>query len=350
MKTMLRKTVLVSLLCSLPGFLAWAQNVQPDLPATPAAPAAPVLPAPPTPQPAKVPRPALPPAVVPSPPVAVNTGMGMGGMGGMGGGGGYAGGGYVGYGGGYGGTMSIGPFPSRMGQFLVVPGAGTDDKRIATIDEDLAIMSHLLERATGDKMQDVLLGSAMNVPLHTMGPQRMVRGMYLEGYGAVFMLNVRFALTPSPSETEKPKTATNSNWERSKQEVFGAPDRDVLIQADDPFGGPAEGYDKKKVDDLQRRLLECLKEAVNIRELKPEEMVVVAVIGARNAPRGHTLIAHAAGGRSTGVVLSSDSKAVAHAREESVMTIRVSKSDAEAFNKGDLTFDQFRQKAVITIH
>jgi hypothetical protein len=338
MKTMIRKTILVSLLCGLPAMLAWAQNAEPELPA---APTPPVALAPPR---AGVPHVAPVPQVAPLPPVSINTGMG-----GMGGGGRYAVGGY---GGGYGGAMSIGPFPNRMGmgQFLVIPGADIDDKRMAATEEDLAIMSHLLERTTGDKMQDVLIGSAMNVPLRTWGPQRMVRGMYLEGYGAVFTLNVRFPLAPSSSETEKPKTATSSNWERSKQEVFGAPDRDVLIQADNPFAAPAEGYDKKKVDDLQRRLLEGLKDAVNIRELKSDEMVVVAVIGASNLPPEHSVVAHATEGVSAGVARGSVMKTTVHPREDSVMTLRVRKSDAEAFNKGELTFDQFRQKATITIH
>lgn len=239
---------------------------------------------------------------------------------------------------------------SPSGQFLVVAGPDTDPKRIDAVQEDLAIMSHLLERAAGNKTQDMFFGTAMNVPLHTLGPQRMVRGLYLDGYGAVFMLNVRLPLTAGPPDVEKSKGNAKSNWERSKRELFGPPDHDVLIQADDPFGGAPEGYDKRKVDELQRQLLECLKEAVNIRELKPEEMIVVAVMGAKSQPFEPRIIHESASGSSARTARPRPWMPVAQASDDAVMTLRVRKAEAEAFSKGDLTFDQFRQRAVVTVH
>jgi len=118
-------------------------------------------------------------------------------------------------------------------------------------------------------------------------------------------------------------------------------------------GGPEQEYDEKKVEDLQEGLLEALKNATNIRNLKPDETLTVCVFGGASA-----------GPRKARTVRASPKPAPDAPEEEvfvsirddgvpargTIMTIRVKKSDADGFAKGELNADEFRKRASITTY
>ena len=119
--------------------------------------------------------------------------------------------------------------------------------------------------------------------------------------------------------------------------------RDVDVQQE---------YDKDKVEDLKEGLLEALKNATNIRNLKEDESITICVFGGvSGAPGKPRAVLRRAPGeqdadREDVVWDLSDGPSA----RGTIMTIRVKKSDADAFAKGRLTLDDFRKKASITTY
>jgi hypothetical protein len=231
--------------------------------------------------------------------------------------------------------------PGSPGQSLVIRTSELDPKEQANLEEDLAVMSHLLEKTVGSSLgpqpqaSSVLGVNVVFAPGH--GP---TRGLYLEGYGALFTLNVGFSLLPSPkNDEEKENPATDSAWNDARQEVYGQ----------QRFDGKAvyvrgEEYDERKVNRLKDAVLEALKNATHIRGLKNDDSITVCVFG---------------GGAALPMKVRAENKAGAPkpkevyipARPESrstILTIRVKKSDVDSFAKDKLNLDDFRKKAKIT--
>jgi hypothetical protein len=166
--------------------------------------------------------------------------------------------------------------PGSPGQSLVIRSSELDPKEQANLEEDLAVMSHLLEKSVGGSLGPQPQGSSVlgvNVvfaPGH--GP---TRGLYLEGYGALFTLNVGFPLLPSSkNEDEKESPTTDSAWNEARQEVYGQQQIDgkaVYVRG--------EEYDERKVTRLKDAVLEGLKNATHIRGLKGDDSVTVFVSG-----------------------------------------------------------------------
>jgi hypothetical protein len=183
-----------------------------------------------------------------------------------------------------------------------------------------------------------------------------IRNLYLEGYGALFLLNVNFPLLPPPEKPEatKTKSDTDSTWEETKQELYGQPDAWGQVGKAFKFSmasGPQKEYDRDKVEDLKASLLEALKTATNIRGLKENESITVCVFGGLSAAPGKARTVAKRGPNwqnaedAQVLVTSLDDGAPARG---TIMTIRASKSDVDAFATGKLDLDDFRKKVTIT--
>ena len=104
-----------------------------------------------------------------------------------------------------------------------------------------------------------------------------VKNLEIDGFGAVFLLNVNFPLVgpvakPSEGVTNE---VSNSTWDEARRELYGPPPG----AENDAFVEPREEYDSKRVEKLKGTLLEALKNASNMRNLKPNETVTVVVTG-----------------------------------------------------------------------
>jgi hypothetical protein len=103
---------------------------------------------------------------------------------------------------------------------------------------------------------------------------------------------------------------------------------------------PAESYDQDQVDNLKEALLESMKNASNIRGLKPDDNITIAITGGRVAPlfwskptvkQGNAFNVQTSGpGQPAG---------------SSTLTLRVRKSDVDAFAHNKLSLEEFRKKA-----
>ena len=262
---------------------------------------------------------------------------------------------------------------------LVIPEGKMAGEKLGEIIEDMNIMSRIFEKDLDEA--DMLKGRH----IWFFGAQSagVPRNIYLEGYGALFLMEVDFPLLPL-TEVEKKETEeedVDHVWQQTKREVYQSPsDRHFKIESEDE----QEEYDVAKVEDLKTKLIRNLKHAANIRNLKSTEWSVIAVTGSggqtsgvqismnmgggmgarqgsgRGSARGGRGGRAGGGGRSapgsmppmpfmspsmgrsggggfTGGLSTRSASAT-------VLTVRAKKADVDAFAKGKLDFEQFQKR------
>jgi hypothetical protein len=265
---------------------------------------------------------------------------------------------------------SFNPAVHGMVQPLIVRTSEPESGTVSNIQEDLTVMSRILtktiERHFGRD-------SAMGIELSTLSAARRPQSMYLEGYGAVFLVNVRFPLVPPPAkDEEKGEKGADSTWEKTKQELYGtgAGDGVQRLWMVNTVNAPALEYNVEQVDNLKSVLLESLKNAANIRSVKPEESITIVAIGNR-AANATVRVKHAPKKSATNLEENADEPTTKPAKKpatatrrvdvytkdggrlsarESTLTVRVKKSDVDAFAKGTLDMDELKKRASISAY
>lgn len=236
----------------------------------------------------------------------------------------------------------------RPAPALVVAG-NIEPAELVNLQEDLNVMARILDKAsdkvTGAGQTHTALGIVIQTPLAQRGPQ----ATYLEGYGAVFTLNVRYPLVappPKPEKTGDNAEPDNSLWEETRAELYGGGSmkRTVVIAAKGRSGAAAE-YSAERVDKLKQALFDAARNAANLRRLRPEENVVIAIQGT-----GHPLAKRTEfrGARTSAThrVQVTD----AGTAPSSTLTIQFKKADAEALAKGTITLDEFAKKTTVAAY
>jgi hypothetical protein len=254
---------------------------------------------------------------------------------------------------------------------LLIPSAGLKPDQLAEIHEDMQIMSRILDKALGGGGPatyvysrgdvDPTTADPFSIPAYPSaattfrsllaGPAKCMEAIYLEGFGALFVTRVDFPLAPVKTGwAPPPKPAEESVWEQTKLELRGVTRASQAMRASgyDHYyrsSGRAQEYDAEKVSQLQKTLLETLGHASNIRGLKAEDSVAVAVLGSEvKGPVDVQFILMSetdqtrVGGRSTSRVITT---------RPTALTIRLKKSDVDAFAQDELSFDELRKKATI---
>jgi hypothetical protein len=231
------------------------------------------------------------------------------------------------------------------GKALIIRSSESDPKEQPQLEEDLAVMSRILEKAASERAGGhaggPYGGSAMGIDVFYAPAASPLRSLYLDGYGALFMLNVGFPFLPPPkAEGQQDKPEANSDWEDAKQELYGQPGGGrALVAAGEP-------YDEERVNRLRDGLLESLKNATNIRGLKPDDSITVCVFGGPSwsQPKARTYLKRSTGSGEAGRAVAMSDRA-GSPRRQTIMTIRVKKSDADALAKGAMTLEAFRKQA-----
>jgi hypothetical protein len=227
---------------------------------------------------------------------------------------------------------------------VVIRFSQSDPKTSATMEEDLFVMARIisrtLERAEGDKVN-----YKMNIPMLLTGSGRSVRPMYIEGLGPLFMIKVNFALLPPAKAGDKKTNATppDTEWDVAHQEVFGP------AEGADEYSARSSSYNQDQVELLKKELMSALKNATNIRALKPDEFVNIAVFGHASSGRGKSYAVEG-GGRVTLKAMAAEADDLATASKGSVLTLRAKKSDIDAFAGGKLEADAFKTKVATTAY
>lgn len=271
---------------------------------------------------------------------------------------------------------------------IVVTSQPLEAKQLATIEEDLGIMARLLEKEIEREGGAGAPRDAMGIVL-TRLDGRSPSVLLLEGYGAVFTFNVRMPLTPPPvrATEKKPERPTDSPWERTRRELFGAAEdgsgRGGLVGGQagrfefrappgagisggggggvfgDSWGGRIAGpepYDANKVEELKKSILEALKQAGNIRALKPDDYLTVVVQGGDGglgspgfvSVETRTMTSTGSGGGPPKVETFVN-RGSGSGHRSSTLTVRAKKSDCDDFAKGKLNAEQFTKKALVNL-
>ena len=262
---------------------------------------------------------------------------------------------------------------------LVIRFGVVDAKSSETLEEDLGVMSLLLEKGTERSVGQAGPDYKMGIPILMRSDGQSTRALYLDGFGALFFLNVNIPLVAPPpvEEVKEPKPAADSDWESAKRELYnqtpgtGAWPGGALVGMDPEMvrryvpGVPGAGtagayavnaagvmtqpappeYDAEQVERLKQELLRALKNATNIRGLKADEFVAVTIFGAEtvvqrtvypNYPKGANINA-------VGVLTEATGKG-------NTMTLRAKKADVDAFAKGAMNFEEFQKHATIHVY
>jgi hypothetical protein len=234
-----------------------------------------------------------------------------------------------------------------VGKALVIRSSESDLKEQTQLEQDLPVMSRILEKAASERSGGPPYGAkAMGIDLFYTPAASPLRSLYLEGYGALFMLNVGFPLLPPPAaEGQQEKPEASSDWEEARQELYGQRGGGPAMAA------PSEPYDEERVNRLRDGLLESLKNATNIRGLKPDDSITVCVFGGpssgQSKPRNYVKRSNGLGGARGAVAVSGW---VGSPMRQTIMTIRVKKSDADAFAKGAMKLESFRKRAQVVLY
>jgi len=245
---------------------------------------------------------------------------------------------------------------TSAGSSLIVPRKETDPKALAETEEDLAVMSHLLDKAAVSK--DDKGTRAMGIPVHDLRSGAIPRSLYLEGYGALFFLNVNYPLVAPPAKKDDSQTKeeTNTEWENARRELFQPSSfspgmKFYSFDTDGAFAfssnGTLEEYNADKVEDLKNNLITALKNAAHIRRLGNDETVTIIVSGrsaAADLKSTARKTSSSGSGRGANVWTTRSSNADAKGTR---LIVRAKKSDVEAFQKQKTSADDFRKQVTV---
>jgi hypothetical protein len=236
---------------------------------------------------------------------------------------------------------------------LVVPTPDLTPDSLVELTEDMTVMCRIFDKA--------LLPSRVNVGTSDGARSRILRyltnevdqqtaqGLYLDGYGALFFIDLDYPLAPPEQEEPakpEPQEPTDSVWTQTIAEMAGQPSDE---------GRTVPIYDPQKVATLKRTLTRTLAHAANIRMRRPQEFITLVVgaldddnaasysiYEARTAGRGVSVTPSTRGRRTYGwrsLATSGTRPAPA-----ALMVMRVAKAEVDAFAKGQLTLAQFTDK------
>lgn len=200
-----------------------------------------------------------------------------------------------------------GPAASRL---LVIPGTGDAAVPVGETRTELAIMSRILSKAANPE-SNPRGNFRFDFGGLGFGDRRELDALYLNGYGALFLLDVDYPLVSPPKaalSTNRETNSTDTAWEIAKREIAGLPPGEAGAGGGGFGGGVSLGmggagggggfgggtafgggggfpgraeveFQPDRVKRLTDRLIGALRHAVHIKSLSPTDKVVVHVHG-----------------------------------------------------------------------
>lgn len=222
---------------------------------------------------------------------------------------------------------------------------------VAATTEDLNIMSRIFDKKLGSSYagtpRAISLSSAnvsglSSLLRHRTGSQG-TQAIYLHGYAALFLVSVEFPLSPPPQvEAEKVDEGADPVWEQTKLRITASVG-DLPVQYMHERDAVTRQYDPEKVEQLKATLIKALKHAANIRNLKPDESVILVIAGTLPAV---VVAEHGDEPHRYRYVQYTQRHA-----QPATLTIRAKKSDIDAYSADTIDYEQFRQRVqIITAH
>ncbi len=254
-------------------------------------------------------------------------------------------------------------FPSLLGEdplsweraretVLVIPTPDLPAESLEELTEDMAVMCRIFDKSLlPTRVSFSTSASTGQIFSYVIGRQTSAaQGLYLDGYGVLFFLQVDYPLVPAQQQDQQPSQPQEQGdpvWSQTIEEMTG---RQESRTQTDRSGAV---YDRQKVESLKRTLVKTLAHATNIRTPRPQDRITL-VVGALDDRAGYHFT------RSTGISISvpgrgglrNSSGTSRGARIETgaapaaagVMIMHVAKSDVDAFAKDRLTLAEFTEK------
>jgi hypothetical protein len=229
---------------------------------------------------------------------------------------------------------------------FLVPSASMNNQELSAINNEMNIMSNIIV----DNLQQFRTNPASDAspsgpfPSGPIGISRGIRdineirnsfrrqteerpahidGIYIQEYGAIFKTSVNFPLSDANEQKDQVTQGQSSG-------------QNTTTSSDVP-------YDAQKVEKLKTVMIEALKHVSNIKALKSNESVTISIEGSGGRTSG--------GGYGSFSSRSGISQTVTSVQlvgpRPAVIQISSKKSDIDAFAKGELNLEKFRQKIQI---
>lgn len=237
--------------------------------------------------------------------------------------------------------------PDRYGPtgcVLVVPNKEIETEALLASMTDMTVMSRVFDKKLAAEHlippTSRLLGRTYDTFQPFCSPHQQGTGaIYLQGYAAMFFVNVDFPLwTPVESPEKETAEGVDKLWEDTITEMY-YPDQVNKRDKDE------QQYDAEQVQELKETLIRTLKHAANIRCMESQEWLTVVVKGKSSGDVTKGSVS-TRGGKQDDFwrydALQFLSKASA-AADSTFLSIRAKKQDIDAFAEGTLDYEQFRR-------
>jgi hypothetical protein len=249
----------------------------------------------------------------------------------------------------YGVSQPAAPFDRPDDNILVIAGPNAQPQDVTAIVEDLAVMGRIIYTKVRSPQQ---VSRDNRLYVYTLGGDYLgvTEAMYLDGFGAMFMLKVDFPLLPPPEQQAKPEEPKGDQvWLEARRQMVEPPGEKPQTRA------RLKPYEAGKVEQFKSNLIKTLKHASNIRSLKSDDCVTLVV----KAPRAVAAAQpEKAATTATRRVVRPDEQGAWSILEETlvseaelpsltVLTIRAKKSDTDDYAQGKLDDKAFGQKCQI---
>jgi len=236
---------------------------------------------------------------------------------------------------------------------LVLPSAEANQDPTA-IKQELVIMSRVLEKSLQPESERRSNPFRFEFGGLQVGGRNDLDALYLDGYGALFLLEVDYPLVAAPVRADKPADsvkAKDDTWEKARREVRGEtdPDDDDDLIAQVFPRREARPFEAGRVDALRDRLLVALRQAHNLTCVRDSESVTLVISGSM-APEGsarRTKARAVSGAEGHQVRLDEAQGDGRPPRGGSVMTLRIRKADMDALKAGRINDEEFARKVTI---
>ena len=168
--------------------------------------------------------------------------------------------------------------PESGGNVLIIPTRAVAPDQFAQIAEDMRVMLNILREKLSEPRS--IRGVLPDYGDFFAGGTGAVEAVYLQGYAAIFMLKADFPLSPTPQGQAEPQQTEPADpvWQRARDRLY-AP------QSPTAYGAPRlpGQADQRSFDQLKEELIRSLKHAANIRNMDPNDQVILTVTGRSEA-------------------------------------------------------------------
>ncbi|MBN2590921.1 MAG: hypothetical protein JXA96_13735 [Sedimentisphaerales bacterium] len=256
-------------------------------------------------------------------------------------------------------------------RILVVPSGEVDSKDVSQTKEDILVMAEILDERFREPR--LIEGVLRDFGDFFGRDNKQTEAMCIQGYGIIFMMEVNCQFSSLSQPEEKVEIQTNSDTDQTWQQA-----RQRILSPGTGNDGNSE-YEVQMVNILKTELIRTLKYASNIRNIKPDEWVILSVSGVSRQsmpPVGMPFGGYGGGmmvggtygygggsysgyGGNTiisgydnnyGIMNNTITNSQNVSPAASVMTIRVKKSDVDEFANDKIDLEHFRQKVQILLY